>query len=74
MFTGLAWSGCGGFTIRPERVTHSVVERSPFGGPPWVDTAVVDLQVVGIVGSAGWFSETGVETLGGVWFTGSALS
>ena len=50
------------------------MERSPFGGPPWVDTAVVDRQVVGIVGSAGWFSETGVETLEGVWFMGSALS
>ena len=37
-------------------------------------TAVVDLQVVGVVGSAGWFSETGVETLGGMWFTGSVLS
>lgn len=37
-------------------------------------TAVVDLQVEGVVGSAGWFSETGVETLGGMWFTGSVLS
>ena len=70
MFYVYRSSRCGGFTTRPERVTRSVGECTVFGWPAWVDTAVVGL--VGVEGSAGRFSGSGVENFGDVWFTGSA--
>lgn len=54
-----------------QNVIASFFEEFPLiRWPSWIETAVVDLVCVG--SSAGARSGSGVETFGGLWFTGSS--